>query len=342
MFLFQLQVGVLCPRADIRAALIAQFPRSVDPCELREWSDLARRESFPLDLVVCFSDDASDPLLLHASVPVLPVDETCLRLGPDEWESLLYSQLGVKATPHPLQRLIGLSRPIFEFKKKLLKASGSAHPLLLTGENGTGKDLAANLAHELSDRRNGPFVAVNCASIPIHLAEALLFGSIKGSFTDAETRQGHCQAARGGSLFLDEIGELPPEVQATLLRVLENKEIRRVGSDKTEIADFRLICATNRNLGQRVRDGLFRQDLYYRINVLVLRMPALRERREDIPLLAHHFSRRKLSPGAMEKLCNHDWPGNLRELRNVMVRAEVLHDSARVEAHHLDLAEEPA
>jgi len=218
-------------------------------------------------------------------------------------------------------------------------------PLLLTGENGTGKDLAASVAHQLSSRAAAAFVAVNCGAIPPGLAETEFFGCVRGAFTGAENRTGFCQQALGGTLFLDEVGELPIDIQAKLLRVLENHELRRVGSPRVESTDFRLICATNRDLAAEVREGRFREDLYYRINVLPLRVPSLRERKEDLPLLASHFldSENQSIQGpirvgarALGKMTEYHWPGNLRQLRNVVLRAAVLHGGPELEPHHID------
>jgi two-component system response regulator PilR (NtrC family) len=241
--------------------------------------------------------------------------------------------LEITSSPEPLSRLLGRSPAMARARGMLRTMAASEFPILLTGENGTGKDLAASVAHDLSDRAGQALVAVNCGAIPPGLAETEFFGSVKGAFTGAESRPGLCQQARGGTLFLDEVGELPAETQAKLLRVLQNKEIRRVGSSRVEVADFRLICATNRDLAAEVRRGRFREDLYYRIHVLPLRMPALRDRKEDLPLLADHFLKSGamgsrcgavLSVEALAKLTEYHWPGNLRQLHNVLVRAAVL------------------
>jgi transcriptional regulator with PAS, ATPase and Fis domain len=216
---------------------------------------------------------------------------------------------------------------------------------LLTGENGTGKDLAANVAHKLSPRTTGPFIPVNCGAVPPGLAETEFFGCVRGAFTGAENRTGLCQQALGGTLFLDEIAELAPEVQSKLLRVLESKEIRRIGSSRVETTDFRLVCATNKDLPAEVKAGRFREDLFYRINVLPLRMPALRERIEDLPLLAAHFLGseagelgRKVRIGgrALAKMADYSWPGNLRQLRNVVLRAAVLHGGCELEPYDIE------
>jgi DNA-binding NtrC family response regulator len=203
-------------------------------------------------------------------------------------------------------------------------------PVLLTGESGTGKELAARAVHDVGPRHDGPFVALNCAAITETLFESEMFGHEKGSFTGAIARQdGAFQQANGGTLFLDELAELKLEDQAKLLRTLESGEVRRVGGAKPEYPDVRVIAATNRNLTERVRTGLFRADLYFRLAVLTVRMPALRERKEDLRPLARALLERNhrgavLTEDAAAALERYDWPGNVRELRNVLTRAFVL------------------
>ncbi len=204
-------------------------------------------------------------------------------------------------------------------------------PVLITGESGTGKELVAELIHGWSPRAGGPLIAANCASLPETLIESELFGHSKGAFTGAsETRQGFFRAAHGGSLFLDEIGELPIALQPKLLRALETGQISPVGSDRTVEVDVRLIAATNRNLETEVSEGRFRDDLYYRINVVEVALSPLRDRREDIPPLARRFASEfaggpvRLSPQAMNCLLVAPWPGNVRELRNAIQRACLL------------------
>ena len=213
--------------------------------------------------------------------------------------------------------------------------------VLIRGESGTGKELAAQAVHQNSPRRDRAFVAINCAALTETLLESELFGHERGAFTGAlAQKKGKLEVADAGTLFLDEVGELPLEQQAKLLRVLENREIRRVGGEKTVPVDVRVVAATNRDLEEAVRGGGFRQDLYYRLNVVSFEMPALRERKEDIPLLANYFAakyaarfKRKvtgLSSEARECLMNYDWPGNVRELENAVERAVVLGTTDRV------------
>lgn len=213
--------------------------------------------------------------------------------------------------------------------------------VLITGETGTGKGLAAKAIHSTSPRCQGPFVAVNCGAVPEHLMESELFGHQKGAFTDAkENRKGRFELAHGGTLFLDEIGEISMRMQIDMLRVLEDKVFYRVGGTQPIEADFRVIAATNRDLEQAIKDRSFREDLYYRLNVIHFKMPSLRERKEDIPLLAEHFLRRfaqemnksleSISREAMDEMMLYEWPGNIRELENAIERAVVVSKSTRI------------
>ncbi len=203
-------------------------------------------------------------------------------------------------------------------------------PVLLTGDSGTGKELSARALHDHGARHGGPFVALNCAAIAEQLFESELFGHEKGAFTGATNRaEGAFQRADGGTLFLDEIGELRLDAQAKMLRALESGEVRRVGGGTAEFPDVRIVAATNRNLQHEVSAGTFRADLYFRLAVLTVRLPSLRERREDIgllarTLLARHHPGATLTPDAVAALEQYDWPGNIRELRNVLTRAYVL------------------
>jgi two-component system response regulator HydG len=222
--------------------------------------------------------------------------------------------------------------------RRVLDVSNQAAPssatVLLLGESGTGKELIARYIHGKSSRSSGPFVAVNCSAIPESILEAELFGHERGAFTGASSRrEGRFGRAAGGTLFLDEIGELSPSVQVKLLRVLQEGEYEPLGGDTVK-ADVRVIAATNRNLGQEVEGGRFREDLYYRLNVIAITAPPLRSRRDDVPLLVDHFlgiycgkngrPRLGVSREALSKLVDYSWPGNVRELENVVERAAVL------------------
>jgi transcriptional regulator with GAF, ATPase, and Fis domain len=217
--------------------------------------------------------------------------------------------------------------------------------VLILGETGTGKELIARAVHQRSRRRDKPLVRVNCSSIPKELFESEFFGHVKGAFTGAiKDRAGRFEMAAGGTLFLDEVGEIPLELQSKLLRVLQERSYERVGEEKTRYADVRIIAATNRDLKKEVAEGRFREDLYYRLYVFPLKVAALREREEDIPLLANHFvelsvkelgcPKPRLTPAGIETLLAYDWPGNIRELRNVILRAVIF---ARGGALELDL-----
>ncbi len=218
--------------------------------------------------------------------------------------------------------------------------------VLIYGESGTGKELAARALHRKSRRSNKPFVAINCAAIPEGLLESELFGHERGAFTGAVgQKKGRLESANGGVVFLDEVGELAPALQVKLLRVLQEREFERVGGIAAIPLNVRLIAATNKDLGKAVKGGAFREDLYYRLNVVSLKMPPLRERREDIPTLARYFvekfaaldrtSQKSISTGALECLKNYDWPGNVRELENAIERALVLSRSGAIEREDL-------
>jgi two-component system response regulator AtoC len=246
--------------------------------------------------------------------------------------------------------MIGKSAAIQQVLRTVAKVAEYKTNVLITGESGTGKELVARALHELSPRADKPFVAVNCGAIPEALLESELFGHKKGAFTDASAdKKGLFEEADGGTLFLDEIGELPLALQVKLLRVLQEEEIRRVGENKETPVDVRVVAATVRDLPEEVKRGNFREDLFYRLNVLPMRLPALRERREDIPLLVEHFIRRyaekhakagvvvtTLAPEAMELLVSYHWPGNVRELENTIERAMVLCEGTRIEASLLE------
>lgn len=232
------------------------------------------------------------------------------------------------------ERFIGESPATKKIYEQIDTVAASDTTVLIRGDSGTGKELIAKLIHGRSDRRYFPLVPVNCGALPEGLLESELFGHEKGSFTGAQyRRRGKLEIANGGTLFLDEIGTIGAKTQVDLLRVLDGKQFTRLGGNQIITVDFRVICATNQDLEKLVRDGVFREDFYYRINVFPITVPPLRERRSDIPILARHFldlySRQvnkrvvKISDGVMETLINHDWPGNVRELKNAVERAVV-------------------
>jgi transcriptional regulator with GAF, ATPase, and Fis domain len=231
--------------------------------------------------------------------------------------------------------IVGRSPALRRVVERLRQVADTSAPVLLLGETGTGKELMARVLHAHSPRHNQPFIAVNCAALPATLIASELFGHEKGAFTGAtQGRPGRFELADQGTLLLDEIGELEPNLQTALLRVLENGEIQRLGSTVTRKVDVRIIAATNRNLHRDVRDGRFRSDLYYRLSVFPIETPPLRDRREDIPLLVWHFIQsrqrslgrtiQKIPKAAMAALEAYDWPGNVRELQNVIERALIL------------------
>ena len=245
--------------------------------------------------------------------------------------------------------IVGHSAAVRETLEVARKVARHPTTVLVTGESGTGKELVARLVHRESPRSAAPFVAVNCGAIPEALLESELFGHARGAFTGAATeRRGLFEEAAGGTLFLDEIGELPTPLQVKLLRVLQEGEVRRVGDNASRPVDVRVVAATNRDLEAETSAGRFRADLYYRINVVRLHLPALRERREDVPALVRHFvgvyaarfgiAVRGLTPAAMRCLMEYDWPGNVRELENAIERAIVLADGPEIDVAQLQPA----
>ena len=251
------------------------------------------------------------------------------------------------AEPPAMQALVGSSPAMQQLKQQIAKVARSMAPVLIYGESGTGKELVARALHASSARASGPLVAVNCGAIPEALLEAEFFGARKGSYTGAsQDRPGFFQAARGGSLFLDEIGELPLSMQSKLLRAIQERSVRPLGATQEEAVDVRILSATHRNLGQDVQDGRFRQDLYYRLNVIELAIAPLRQRLEDLPQLCQALLERiaqeagqpakPLSPAALAQLAQQALPGNVRELENLLHRAVALSDE---QAALLDLPE---
>lgn len=233
------------------------------------------------------------------------------------------------------ESMIGQSVPMHNIFNLIEDVAPTDSTVLITGETGTGKGLAAKAIHTNSPRCGGPFVVINCGAIPEHLMESELFGHQKGAFTDAkETKRGRLELAHGGTLFLDEIGEVGMRMQIDLLRVLEDRVFYRVGGTQPIEADFRVIAASNRNLEKAIKEGAFREDLYYRLNVISIIMPSVRERKDDIPLIAEHFLHRfsketnkpidLINREAMDEMMLYEWPGNVRELENAIERAVVV------------------
>jgi len=259
-----------------------------------------------------------------------------------EETQVLRERVGKK---YRFDNLLGESPEILAAVKAVQQVASSSASVLLLGESGTGKELFAQASHQNSPRRNKPFIKVACAALPETLLESELFGHEKGSFTGAlYTRAGRFEAADGGTLFLDEIGDISPTVQVKLLRFLEQREFERVGGNRTFRVDVRIVVATHRDLLKRVQEGAFREDLYYRLNVVEIHVPALRERSGDIPLLAHHFLQkfatgngkevRDYDDDVLTMLLRHPWPGNVRELENAMERAVVMSEEPVLRAAH--------
>jgi two-component system response regulator PilR (NtrC family) len=275
-----------------------------------------------------------------------PVDLTVLRqlVG----NALKFTHLALTKERRTRHTLLGDSMVMREIRAKIEKLARSQAPVYIRGESGSGKELVARLIHQQSTRSEKPFVAINCGAIPLELMESEFFGHKKGSFTGAVTdKKGLFQAAEGGTLFLDEIADLPPPLQVKLLRAIQEKKIRPVGEQLEIPVDVRLLSATHKNLAEMVQNGSFRQDLFYRINVIDLQVPPLRERATDIPELTHHILTKltgsdspdqvRISPSALSALQRYQFPGNIRELENILERALALYDGKCIEVDDLNL-----
>ena len=261
---------------------------------------------------------------------------------------------GAVGSKYRFENIIGASPRMQEVFRLIAQCAPTNTTVLITGESGTGKELIARAIHYNSLRKDKPIVPVDCMSLSENLLESELFGHVKGSFTGAiANKRGLLEVASGGSVFLDEVGNIPLSIQAKLLRVIQEREFKAVGDTRTQSANIRLICATNRDLRTMVAEGSFRDDLFYRINIFPIRVPALRERREDIPALAFHFLKScsaeigkpatRFSDDAMSLLASHDWPGNVRELENAVHRAVILASGEVVRKAHLaGLGAQPA
>jgi two-component system, NtrC family, nitrogen regulation response regulator NtrX len=265
-----------------------------------------------------------------------------------ELRGLTQSMADLRSQIESRYEIVGTSFAIRQVLERIERVAPTDARVLISGENGTGKELVARAIHRLSPRADAPFVDVNCAAIPSELIESALFGHIKGSFTGAVAdHAGRFEQADAGTLFLDEIGDMSPDAQAKVLRALEQGVITRVGGAKPIEVDVRVIAATNKDLGKRIDDGGFREDLYYRLNVVPIHMPPLRERRDDIPMLVQHFTdimtkREGMSPrsfetAAIEKLKALSWPGNVRELRNTVERLLILSTGDSVRAEDVEM-----
>ncbi len=248
-------------------------------------------------------------------------------------------------SPELFRSLVGNSRATTRVRKMIEQVAPTEATVLVLGESGTGKEVVARNIHYYSKRRSKPFVPINCGAIPSELLESELFGHEKGSFTGAiGARQGRFELAQGGTIFLDEIGDMPLSMQVKLLRVIQERSFERVGSNKSIKSDVRIVAATHRNLESHIKEGKFREDLYYRLNVFPVEMPRLRDRVEDLPLLINELITRleheknasvRLTPAAVMALCNYSWPGNVRELANLMERMTILHPHGLVDVKDL-------
>ena len=312
--------------------------------------DVARAQDPPLQVVVITGSDSKRAALEAVkrgaygffekpldSAELLHIVNQAARLRQLEIENRrLRDEL---SRPPGFAHLTGTSQALERVLKQARSVAATSATVLLSGENGTGKEMLARAIHEESPRASGPFVAVSCAALPEALIESELFGHEKGAFTSAtQSHKGRFELANGGTLFLDEIGDLSAAVQVKLLRVLQEREFERVGGTKTLTVDIRLIAASNRDLEKEVAAGRFRQDLYFRLNVVPLHLPSLRERPDDIPILAAHFAAKsaqkygqptpELEPGLVEVLLDYDWPGNVRELENLIERLVVLSNTS--------------
>lgn len=280
-----------------------------------------------------------------------PVDSNKLRVVLDRAVELTAAKRENELLRRQLQdrgafgELVGNSAPMREIYSLVEQLAPSSASVLITGDSGTGKELIARTIHQLSPRRDKPFIGINCSAIPESLMESELFGHEKGAFTGAASRRAGCfELADGGTLLLDEIAEMPPLLQAKLLRVIEERSVRRLGSRKEIDVDVRLLAATNQDPAEAVSKGTLREDLLYRLNVFRIQLPPLKKRKEDLPLLAqylvtnlaekHARPARFVSPAALEALQFHAWPGNVRELRNVIERAVVICSGEQIERHH--------
>jgi len=270
------------------------------------------------------------------------MEELILRIRRiSEQKKILAENLALKSrTDKPVyfSQIIGRSNAMKDVYRLIEKAAATETNVLILGESGTGKELVAEAIHSSSERKDKPFIAINCAALPENLLESELFGYEKGAFTGAVQRKpGKFEIASGGTIFLDEIGDMSLPIQAKLLRVLQNKEIFRLGGNESIRIDSRVIAATNRDLEEMVREKAFREDLFYRLNVFPIKVPPLRDRKEDIPELVNHFIKNSTIVAvdrlALNELMEHDWPGNIRELQNVIERASIMSDAVITPEH---------
>jgi len=342
-------VGSMSDLGDYVALFVASFHGIVG------WADqlVADNNSCP-PIVLLLGDQAADITQEELDRTFTGCLKSDIRYG--ELSDVLHkaevrgtaaTQPGRESSQNPelFRSLVGNSRAIIKVRKLVDQVAPTEATVLILGESGTGKEVVARNIHYYSNRRNKPFVPINCGAIPKELLESELFGHEKGSFTGAVgSRQGRFEQAEGGTIFLDEIGDMPLAMQVKLLRVIQERSFERVGGNKTIKSDVRIIAATHRDLDKLIEDGTFREDLFYRLNVFPIEMPPLASRAEDLPLLVNELITRlehekkssvRLSPAAMMALCNYEWPGNVRELANLMERMTILHPYGVVEVNDL-------
>ncbi len=286
-----------------------------------------------------FNEETRQLLSFFAPIASITLEQALSRVQADHENRLLKSQL---EPVQPLPRMIGKSSEIQKLYSIVKKVAANDISVLITGENGTGKDLVARAIHDLSERKEKPFIAQFVGNIPSTILDSELFGYKRGAFTGANAdKPGLFEAVDGGTVFLDEISELSMDLQTKLLRVLQNKEIKRLGENIVRTVDVRILAASNRDIKKMVREGNFREDLYYRLNVITIEVPALRERRDDIPVLAEHFLKQNghqkmtLTRKAISKLVSYNWPGNVRQLENIIKRAAIMAEGDRIDEEHI-------
>lgn len=309
-------------------------------------------------------DQALEDVLRHMIIASIPMPPTYNKLVDTLHRAQLYREAQSNSKRQPLRRavnlfrsLVGTSREIQNVREMMAQVADKDVSVLITGESGTGKEVVARNLHYNSPRRDKPFVPVNCGAIPAELLESELFGHEKGAFTGAiNSRAGRFELAEGGTLFLDEIGDMPLNMQVKILRVLQERCYERVGSNKTQSVDVRIIAATHRNLEAMIADNTFREDLYYRLNVFPIELPSLKDRAEDIPLLINELVSRmeseqrgsiRFNSAAIMSLCQHEWSGNVRELANLVERMAITHpygvigvQDLPLKYRHIDVADE--
>jgi sigma-54 specific flagellar transcriptional regulator A len=343
-------VGETCE--SVSSTELTQSIKDITPlsiiCGAPEAKALDLLAAFPDTALITLSEQLNSNLSNYIGMLDLPVTQGQLTHLLHHCQTFHDASKQFKKTnKYLLSSLVGRGKRIQEIRYLVEQVAPSNANVLILGESGTGKEVAARAVHEMSNRKNGPFVPINCGAIPAELLESELFGHEKGAFTGAfASRKGRFELAAGGTLFLDEIGDMPMPMQVKLLRVLQERTFERVGGTKCLEADVRVIAATHRNLEKLIEEGTFREDLYYRLNVFPIEKPALRERQEDIPLLLQellsrlqddHKATLRFTQRALDSLMKHNWPGNVRELSNLLERLLILHANKIVDMIDLPL-----